>query len=270
MSRDPYSGSIWDPASLHRYNYARANPVNYIDPSGRGAIVETALSTIGVVGDVAMVYQVGKQVACEYSVMASILDIIFDAPYADGEQMQLLSLQLEKSLDKCGVQATWQGNLLNISLLLASYDFGPLFGDAEEGFQIVKPIVLDTNAVIRFGEVGPLLNPGETPVITPQVLTELNNLVAQGEIDAMPNIVQQLQVVPEASDIWTQANLRSTIGQFTGPSKGPVVDLNSIQGLSGDGVIGATAISMDAPLVTADKAFAQALAKLGAEVRLIP
>ena len=65
--------------------------------------------------------------------MASILDIIFDAPYANGEQMQLASIQLDKSLGKCGVKATWQGNLLNISLLLASYDFGPLFGDAEEG-----------------------------------------------------------------------------------------------------------------------------------------
>jgi hypothetical protein len=28
------SRSIYDPASLHRYNYSRANPVNFIDPSG--------------------------------------------------------------------------------------------------------------------------------------------------------------------------------------------------------------------------------------------
>ena len=34
MTRDPYEGSIYDPASLHRYNYSRANPVNFIDPSG--------------------------------------------------------------------------------------------------------------------------------------------------------------------------------------------------------------------------------------------
>jgi RHS repeat-associated protein len=35
MTRDPYQGSVYDPASLHRYNYARANPANFIDPSGR-------------------------------------------------------------------------------------------------------------------------------------------------------------------------------------------------------------------------------------------
>ena len=44
MTRDPYQGSIWDPASLHRYNYARANPVNYIDPSGRSNLMEIALN----------------------------------------------------------------------------------------------------------------------------------------------------------------------------------------------------------------------------------
>jgi len=40
MTRDPYAGSIYAPASLHRYNYARSNPVNYIDPSGRGAMID--------------------------------------------------------------------------------------------------------------------------------------------------------------------------------------------------------------------------------------
>jgi RHS repeat-associated protein len=32
MTRDPYQGNIWDPASLHRYSYARANPVNHSFP----------------------------------------------------------------------------------------------------------------------------------------------------------------------------------------------------------------------------------------------
>ena len=40
MTRDPYQGSIYDPASLHRYNYARANPANFIAPSGRFAACE--------------------------------------------------------------------------------------------------------------------------------------------------------------------------------------------------------------------------------------
>ncbi|OQY99921.1 MAG: hypothetical protein B6D35_08075 [Candidatus Brocadia sp. UTAMX2] len=31
---DPVDGNIFDPLSLHKYLYVRANPVNYIDPSG--------------------------------------------------------------------------------------------------------------------------------------------------------------------------------------------------------------------------------------------
>ena len=136
MSRDPYGGSIWDPASLHRYNYARANPVNYIDPSGRADLTEYEFALVDVLPTIGEVAFVGQQVACDYSVMASILDIIFDAPYANGEQMQLASIQLDKSLGKCGVKATWKGNLLNIGLILASYDFGGFLGDAEEGFSL--------------------------------------------------------------------------------------------------------------------------------------
>jgi RHS repeat-associated protein len=49
MTRDPYQGSVYDPASLHRYNYARSNPANFIDPSGRlsaGEYGQLALNTL--------------------------------------------------------------------------------------------------------------------------------------------------------------------------------------------------------------------------------
>ena len=34
-SRDPASGRLFDPPTLHRYTYCAGNPVNFIDPSGR-------------------------------------------------------------------------------------------------------------------------------------------------------------------------------------------------------------------------------------------
>jgi RHS repeat-associated protein len=37
---DQYAGSIFDPATLHKYIYARSNPVNRIDPRGRADAVE--------------------------------------------------------------------------------------------------------------------------------------------------------------------------------------------------------------------------------------
>ena len=34
MSRDPWRGSIWNPATKNGYNYANVNPSNRIDPTG--------------------------------------------------------------------------------------------------------------------------------------------------------------------------------------------------------------------------------------------
>ena len=40
ISMDSYLGSVDDPVSLHKYLYANANPVNYIDPSGYFSLAE--------------------------------------------------------------------------------------------------------------------------------------------------------------------------------------------------------------------------------------
>ena len=37
---DSYQGSIYDPVTLHKYLYANANPVMYVDPSGYSATAE--------------------------------------------------------------------------------------------------------------------------------------------------------------------------------------------------------------------------------------
>jgi RHS repeat-associated protein len=45
---DPYSGNNYDPISLHKYLYCRANPVNSIDPNGKFSIAEISIG-IGIV-----------------------------------------------------------------------------------------------------------------------------------------------------------------------------------------------------------------------------
>jgi len=42
---DPWQGSVFDPASLHRYLYAGADPVNKWDPSGKVTLGETIVVT---------------------------------------------------------------------------------------------------------------------------------------------------------------------------------------------------------------------------------
>jgi RHS repeat-associated protein len=48
-NQDTYEGSNTDPASLHKYLYAHADPVNGIDPSGHFTLSQT-MSTLGVLG----------------------------------------------------------------------------------------------------------------------------------------------------------------------------------------------------------------------------
>jgi hypothetical protein len=164
----------------------------------------------------------------------------------------------------------WLANFALMGLGAGAGALGEGLFPVEQGLPVGKQVILDTNAVIRFKEAQALLQPGESPVITDQVLNELNDLAARGQIDAVPNVVQQLPVVPDTADVNTQAALRQTLGQFSGDPTGPVVDLNTIQGLSGDATIGTTGILTGSPIITADQALIQALSKLGAAVRGLP
>ena len=46
MSRDPNEGDITNPATLHAYLYAGGDPVNRIDPTGRGWLEDVRLKGI--------------------------------------------------------------------------------------------------------------------------------------------------------------------------------------------------------------------------------
>jgi len=46
ITTDPFQGNIFEPVSLHRYLYAKANPLFYADPSGESPL---ALVAIGVI-----------------------------------------------------------------------------------------------------------------------------------------------------------------------------------------------------------------------------
>jgi len=77
VTQDPWGGDIYDPASLHRYRYAKGNPANYIDPSGQGAISEYAFNLGLKYGDkVAAVYELGQEIACVYFTLAAGVDVV--------------------------------------------------------------------------------------------------------------------------------------------------------------------------------------------------
>ncbi len=103
MSRDPYGGNLWDPSSQHRYKYARANPVNYIDPSGRGAFGELGLNLSFKVAQTAAIMYEARQVACLYKLDAAMLNAIAQ-PRAANQVFE----SAEADFDKCEESITFK------------------------------------------------------------------------------------------------------------------------------------------------------------------
>ncbi len=46
LSRDPLDGQFWDPKTLHKYLYASGDPINVMDPTGQGPVMEWIMINI--------------------------------------------------------------------------------------------------------------------------------------------------------------------------------------------------------------------------------
>lgn len=65
VSMDPYPGAINDPVSLHKYLYANADPVNFIDPSGLASLKEYGIVVRAVaLRIVTSLWRTGRAISC--------------------------------------------------------------------------------------------------------------------------------------------------------------------------------------------------------------
>jgi RHS repeat-associated protein len=80
MSRDPENGRRWIPATLHKYLYAQADPVNRRDPSGREALEEYRVTFIcgGTLYCGPTVTWTGIKIAAAWALIASELGEALD------------------------------------------------------------------------------------------------------------------------------------------------------------------------------------------------
>lgn len=73
MSKDPYSGDVTDPKSLHKYAYAGANPIAGRDPSGWDDDTEVAVGDEISVKSKAGITATGEAVDCALETTAQVL-----------------------------------------------------------------------------------------------------------------------------------------------------------------------------------------------------
>jgi hypothetical protein len=84
MSRDPKDGYIDEPASLHKYLYANGDPVNGIDPTGRGSDLtdEAIINWEAVVDTVVYAYRTKGFVNCVSAELSFLFAMLNKNPIA--------------------------------------------------------------------------------------------------------------------------------------------------------------------------------------------
>ena len=73
MSLDPYPGEMDEPASIHKYLYTNADPVNYVDPSGMSAGREYAGLLGWIIRLRPVLIRLGRAIACIFLKVASVI-----------------------------------------------------------------------------------------------------------------------------------------------------------------------------------------------------
>jgi hypothetical protein len=117
----------------------------------------------------------------------------------------------------------------------------------------LRPVLLDTNAVIRHQAASALIGEGEEGVVSTMVTRELADVAArQGLSGTLPG---SLGVIAEDTSIGFRMQMLQTLRMF---GASPV-------GIEGDAAVGATGLAGNMPLITGDWALGNAYAKLGGE-----
>ncbi len=116
MGTDPWRGNQYDPKTLHKYLYAGGDPVNWVDPSGREAMLEAALIQGALSLPSAVVLPpIARWVNCVLKTTAATLQ---DSIAPNG--FSLISLM--PNLSKCSASASW-----------GVFGYGGMEGDAGLG-----------------------------------------------------------------------------------------------------------------------------------------
>ena len=134
MTRDPYEGSIYDPASLHRYNYSRVNPVNFIDPSGRAAAFDYGQFTRSVLFGSFGATSTYFAVKCAFYSLASATDLVGETLGQQVDQLSLLWKGCAASITASQFATAWAANAALLGLGQGiGWAYGELMAGAEQG-----------------------------------------------------------------------------------------------------------------------------------------
>jgi rRNA-processing protein FCF1 len=118
-------------------------------------------------------------------------------------------------------------------------------------------VLLDTNSVIKYNGAQGLLNADEQPVVSETVARELDEVAARkGFSGTLPDGVS---VIPDDASMALRGQMMQQLRMFGAAS----------QGMENDAAVGATALGRSIPLITTDNALANAVMKLGGEVRFL-
>jgi RHS repeat-associated protein len=191
LTRDPYQGSAYDPASLHRYNYARANPVNFVDPSGRSAAAENALVlSLNSVAEAAGVAALGYEVRCALYAEASAVHLVDEHMDQDITQLGLLMNQCAAQITVSQFARATAGNLLFMGAVgVAGRGIGWLLESGEQGALLGNGVLGSTDRMGTYTEAGAEVS--HSPTVTRIGSDSVSTRVAQNitPIDGVHDVV---------------------------------------------------------------------------------